>query len=463
VRKMLLTLPVLSLVLLCQLGCDSQASQQAQAQKHLDKALVKLRAANIGYVDSRSSSQGEPIDLQAYRQESMDAVFTDLNEVMKLDAPPQKLQALLISAEIDASAARYAARQAATENAVLAGRSTTLLGYLAALEGSSSRSVALKPEEALTLEKLNEEIARQSAIREELSANAGDLNAQLEVLNEKANQFKARADGGYAQAQILQEKAFVAPGELMYDLQDQASELERQAAVESAAAEREQVVARDLLARLELTAAQLTLTEQLIDELSNQVKDTQVRAGKLEAESQAAAQTGREAAKTMAQEFAQIADVHAKAVQAQMDQASQRIDKAIGSLEQAVGLAKDRQDKQTAKVQLLSAFVDQAHIATSHAIYVGGLANMTRVLAESARRLTPQDAGAYTDRLESLLSSQADLNTRADQAVQTGKKLVAELAPEGSTPDEGGIVAIALKQRDHLDVYEKRRYDHELH
>jgi hypothetical protein len=461
--KTRLTLPILSLVMLSLLGCDSQASQQAKAQKYLESARTKLRAADVGYVLSAAGASGESANLQAYRQESMDAVFADLNEVLKLDAPQQKLQALLISAVIDASAARYAARQAATENAVLAGRSTTLLGYLTALEGSSSRAIALKPQEALILEKLNEEIVTQSVVRDELSARAGDLNTRLEAVNAKANAFKARADEGYAKAQALQEQAFVARGDRMYDLQDQASKLERAAAVESAAAEREQVVARDLLAELELTASQLTLTEQLVSDLSNQVTQTQARAVTLENESAAAAQAAGQAATTMAEEFTQIADVHAKAVQAKMDQAGKRIDKAVASLEQAVGLATDRDTKQTAKLQLLSAYVDQAHIATSHAIYVGGLASTTRVLAESARKLTPQDAGAYTDRLETLLSSQADLNTRADEAVQTGKELAAELAPEGSTLEEGGSVEIALKQRNHLDIYEKRRYDHELH
>jgi len=464
VYKLLLTLPVLSLAMLCQPGCDSQASQQAEAREYLAAAREKLRVADAGYVPSDSGTQGEPIGLQAYRQASMDTVLADLDEVMKLDAPKQKVQALSLSALIDASAARYAARQAATEDAVLAGRSTTLLGYLAALEGSSSRAVALKPEETLTIEKLNEEIARQDTTRKELGATTADLSAQLEAVKQKADGFKTLADEGYSKAQTLRGQAFVARGDRMYDLQNQAAKLERQAAIESAAAEQEQVIARDLLGQLELTAAQLTLCEQLIEDLSSQVSDTQDRVANLELESTTATQSAQDAAKTMSDEFTQIADVHAKAVQGRMDEAGKRIDQAVASLVQAVGLAKERKDKETARVQLLSAYVDQAHIATNHAIYVEGLASTARVLAESARRLTPQDAAVYTDRLNELLSAQANLNTRADEAVAAGKELVAQLAPEGSTLEDGDeVVTIALKQSGRLDVYEKRRYDHELH
>ena len=57
---------------------------QAQAQKHLDTALAKLRTANVGYVLLGSGEQGGSADLQAYRQRSMDAVFADLDEIMKL-------------------------------------------------------------------------------------------------------------------------------------------------------------------------------------------------------------------------------------------------------------------------------------------------------------------------------------------------------------------------------------------
>ncbi len=460
-RKKFTMWVVLAVIAMTQLSCDSQASQQAKAQRHLDAALAKLAQANSGYV--LSSSKGEGPGLQAYRQSSMDAVFDDLNEVMKLDAPAQKFQALRVSADIDISAARYAGREAASENAVLAGRSSTLLGYLGAFEGASSRSEALQPQEQTTLEKLQEEIDRQTARHKSQTAEAQALRDELENVHQQMARFKARADEGYAKAQALQDQSFVAQGERKYDLQDQATELQRQAAIESAAAEREQVIITDRSNRLELIQSQLALTDQLLAELNSQVKDTRARAAHLRDESTTAADVSAQAAETMSQEFAQIIEVHEQAVQRRMTEAGKRASKAIGALEQAMALASDQSDRQAVRFQLLAAYVEQAHITTSHAMFLGGLAHTTRMLAESTQRLTPQNAGVYTDRLDQLIQAQTDLNAQSDKAIEAGRALAAELAPEDADADDSPTVRIALQQRDRLDIYDQRRYDHEVH
>lgn len=452
------TLSALCVIVLCQFGCDQQASQQAEAQRHLDAALDKLRQANSGYVPSSPDSQGEAIGLQVYRQQTMDSAFEDLNKVLALNAPQQKLVALRISAQIDISAARHAAHEAAGENAVLAGRSTLLLGYLTALEGSSARAASLEPHTAsTTLAKLQEEIDRQNARRTELEDEAADLGNRLQEVTAGIQRFKAKADEGYAKAQALQEEAFVAQGERMYDLQDEASKRERRAAIESAAAEREQVIASDLSRRLKLAQGQLALIDQLVTGLTDQMKQTRASAARLTDESAASAESSEQAAKTMAEEYKQIVAVHEQAVQSRMTEAGEKVDKAVAELEQAIGLARESSDREALRVQLLAAYVDQAHIATTHAIYLNDLAHTTSMLAQSAQRLTPRDAGVYTDPLQKLTQAQAGLNERAAKAIEAGVALASELAPEGSTAQDGQIVAIVLQQQARLKDYDDRR------
>ncbi len=456
--KILPTLFVHVGMALCLAGCNSEASQQAEAQKYLDAAMATLGQANAGYIQrAEGSSAG---GLQTYRQETMQSALDDLNKVLDLNAPPQQVQALRKLAEINASAALYKTGLAADENAVLGGRSTSLQGYLMALEGSAIRSASLKPQTEDSLIKLQEEIQRQTATREQLTAETADLASKLGAVTAKVQAFMDRADEGNAQAQALGEQAFVSQGEHMYDLQDQAAELERQAAVESAAGEQEQVIATDLSKRLRLAQAQLDTTHQLLDELEQQVKATREATARQTDASAKAEADSQEAAKIMADEFKQISGVHKESIQNRMTDAGAKIDKAVIDLTKAVQIAGNLSDRKAAaanqsmaQLQLLAAYVDQAHIATSHARYLGDLASMAESLALSTERVTPQDATTYRQQAEDLAESQKTLNAKATKAIEAGNELAEQLAPEGSTPEDGDIEAIALKQKVRLAAY----------
>lgn len=457
--KLLPTLFVHVGLALCLAGCNSEASQQAEAQRHLDAAQTKLTQANAGYVPKTSESDKESIDLLAYRQETMNGALDDLNKIMSLNAPPQQVQALQKMAEINSSAALYAAGQAEDENAVLSGRSTSLLGFLSAMEGSTIRSAALQPQTDESLAKLQAEIETQTAKRDELVDQTADLKTKLDAVTAEVDKFMARADEGNAQAQALHEQAFVASGDVMYDLQDQATELERKAAIESAAGEQRQVTANDLASRLALAQGQLDTTNQLIDELAGQVKATRADTQR---QADASAQAGAEsveATKALAEEFDQIVDVHENAIQSRMTDAGEKIDNTVTDLKQAVGIAGKLQNRETApmvRLQLLAAYVDQAHVASTHAMYLDDLAGTTETLALSMKRVSPADAEPYEQQAAQLREAQNALTAKANEAIAAGEELALELAPEGSTPEDGDIEALALKQQTRLAAYKAR-------
>ncbi|MEZ6192301.1 MAG: hypothetical protein R3C45_13565 [Phycisphaerales bacterium] len=442
-------------------GCDSQASQQAEAQRHLQAAREKLGLANAGYVTTVSDQGAQDEDLLVYRQEAMDAAFEDLNQVMSLDAPSEKAQALRLAADIDASAARHAARKAAIENAALAGRSTVLMGYLAAIEGASSRSVALQPQYDQKIAELQAEIQEQTARRAQLVEEVSGLDGQIQAVTPKVQEFKARADEGYAKAQTVREKAFVTSGEQMYDLQDQAAELERKAAIESASAEQQQVVVNDLTSRKALAQAQVETIDKLLEVLNTQVKSAQANVQRQADESAEAAKAGADAIATLAEEYKSIADVHREAVHKNMVLAGEKAEKAVAGLTQAVSLSQGARggssEAESVKLQLLAAYVNQAHIATTHALYLRDLAGVTRALANSVEHVSPEAAGVYNTQINELAQAEADLNDRAAQAIEAGLALAAELAPEGATAEDGDVTAIVLQQKDRLNAFSQRR------
>lgn len=447
---------VITALMFSMAGCDSQASQQAEAQRHLEAARAKLNQANAGYIAHADEQNPRPEGLLVYRQETMDAAFEDLNKVLSLDAPLQKIQAYRLCADIDASAAQHAAREAAIENAAISGRSTVLLGYLSAMEGSSTRADALQPQTEEQIAKLQDEIATQTTRQSSVSAEVDDLDNQLLAVTAEVDQFKARADEGYAQAQAKREQAFIATGDAMYNLQDQAADLDRKAAIESASAEQRQVHVDDLSGRLTLSRIELDTVNKLLAELSEQVSSTRADTERLADESSAAAQDSDHAAKILSDEYKQITDVYAEAVEKRMKLASEKADKVVESLQQASNITEAAPDRKSIKLQLLSAYVDQAHIATSHAAYVRDLSNTTRAVLSSVGGISPQGTEQYTTQLNTLTDTHTALRDKADAAIEAGQALADELAPEGSTAEDGDTEAIALQQIARLEKYKAK-------
>lgn len=437
-------------------GCDSQASQEAEAQRHLDSARAILAKANAGYVAHADEQNPDAHTLLVYRQETMDAAFEDLNKVLSLDAPEQKIQAHRLAADINASAAQHIAREAAVENAALAGRSTVLLGYLSAMEGSSNRAEALLPQTDEQISKLQDEIKTQTTRQKQLADEVAGLDDKLQLVTAEVEQFKARANEVYAKAQALREQAFVATGDSMYDLQDQAAELDRSAAIESASAEQRQVQVNDLTSRLALSRVQLDTVNKLLGELNQQVSNTRADTERLADASNVAVQAGDQAAEALAKEYTQLADVYDKAVETRMKLAGEKADQVVDALQQASKIREAAPDLQSIKLQLLSAYVDQAHIAASHADYVRDLANTTRAVLNSVGRVAPQDTQMYTEKLSTLTDAHTALRDKADAAIEAGTALASELAPEGSTAEDGDTEAIALKQIARLENYKAR-------
>ena len=282
-----------------------------------------------------------------------------------------------------------------------------------------------------------------------MSADVNDLDEQLQAVTAEVDQFKARADEGYAQAQALREKAFVAQGQRSYELQDQAAELERKAAIESASAEQRQVTVNDLSAKLALNRVQLDTVNKLLGELNKQVNETRAETARLTDAVEAATQDGEKAIAALAEEYKQLADVHAQAVQKNMKLAVEKADQAVQSLQQA----SQRGSDEAIKLQLLSAYLDQAFIETSGATYLRDFANTTRAVLESVNRVSPDAAELYKKHLDALTDSQVTLRDKAKQAIDAGLALAEELAPQGTNPEDGGVEAIALKQKDRLSEY----------
>ncbi len=457
--KTSITMLVLAGLLAGVSGCDSQASQQAEAQRHLDAALAKLGRANAGYVASPDEQQAQA-ELLVYRQETMDAAFEDLNKVMSLNAPDQKMQAMRLTAEINASSARYTAREAAIEQAALAGRSTVLLGYVSAMESASSRAASLEPMTEQQIAKLQQEIDNLATKKQTLTAEIDKLDRQMQTVSAEIQQFRDRASEGDAQAQALREKAFVASGDKMYDLQDQAAELERKAAVESASADQQQVVADDLAAKLQLARVQLDTVNKLTTELGQQVQNAQADTARLSDQADLARQAQAEAAKVLADEYRQLSDVYTEAIEKRMTLASEKAAKVIETLEQVSGQARTPNDKSSVKLQLLSAYVDQAHIATSYAAYAQDLAVTTESLLDSVTRVQGTDTELYTSQLGKLTDAQVAARDTAQAAIDAGLTLADEIAPEDTVLEEASdSEKIAIKQKARLNDYKNERLD----
>lgn len=437
-------------------GCDSQASQQAEAQKHIEAALTKLDMANAGYIADDKAGEGQ--DLLAYRQKTMDAATGDLEKVLALNAPQQKVQALSIIAQINASAARHAARDARIEQATLAGRSTVLLGYISALDAAAARAQSLTPMTDQQIADLQVDISKQTEKQQALTKQIDDLQTQLAAVNDQVQQFQDKANQGDAEALKLDEQAFVTHGDKTYELQDQAAQLKRKAAVQSASAEQKQVTADNLSAQLDLARVQLDTVNKLLAEMNEQVQATQADTARLADQAEAADQAKAEALTVLAKEYQQLTDVYDTAVEKRMKTAEDKMDQAVQRLEQAAGLASSPSEKDAIKLKLISAYADQAHIAISRAAYARDFASTTESVIDCVTRTQGGDAILYKTELGKLTDALVDARDRAAKACDAGLALTDEIAPEGTDAESANDTEqIALKQRALLTSYQNEQ------
>ncbi|HEX7008499.1 MAG TPA: hypothetical protein VF184_00865 [Phycisphaeraceae bacterium] len=425
-------------------GCD----QQPDAQDQLSSAMHTLQAAERGYTDSNPEN---PEDLEAYRQRLMGQAAPELEQVAQNGTPQERVIALRLLADVDASAARRAGRDAAAEYAGIAARCTVLLSHLQAAERAAARAQAFTGTADALLEAFDKLSAQHKAELEDLKSRASELEAQIQSLTQQQEGVKAQASAAFARATDLDRQAFTAEGDAHYELADQASQARRQADRHAAEVEKLQARIDVLRAGLNLLEIERQQVEQSLQSVAQRAQQAQARQQEVQADL-ADAQTRRsQAAEALAQAFQTLHQDYQTRVDQPFDAAAQRIGRAVQRLEQAVNQASGR-TRSVVEAQLLGQRVTQAHILTDQAMALGGLGRIVGTLAQRSEAIMPELAQQFHQVNEGLVAKQQALLASAREAIAAGQQLATQLASAGNEDD----AALAQAQEQRLQNYDQR-------
>jgi hypothetical protein len=430
-------------------GCGEAGSQQAAGEKNLLAAIERIDQAHQGFVPASMSTDGVPMELQTYRQDTLNDALAQLEKVIQSGTPQQQAAARRLFAEISASASRHLARQALAEYANLAARSTAMLSYLAAADRAAARAALFVSDDAAVTAEL--ESARQTQLgqQQELQQRIEQLQSQRDQHEQQLAQSRQQADQAVAAASDFRQQAFVATGDEQYDLYDKAAEQDRVASSASAEAEKHRMALDVLDSQLVVLDRQQQLVRELLTDLEQEANEAAEQM-QLAKQSAAAAEDDRkEAAQALAQEFEQVMAVYEQAVDGQFDQAAQRIAQAVQAVENVA--SQSAAERQAVQSDLLAALNEQTHTLTQHAIVAAGMAHTVGALAAGSERLGLPTAPMLTQALDQLKTKQDALIEQARAAVTAGQELTTALLDEVS--EDSPMATFAQAQAKQLQTY----------
>jgi len=403
-----LPLAVAALVLA---GCDSRSAEIGAAQQKLDQALSVFAIAQQGYAPV---ANGQPRDLQAYRQEQLASIVDELEQVIATGSQDQKKTASRLLAAVHLSAARYATRNALSQFATLSAQTPILDGALSAAERSSAQAQAADVDYDAALAQLAADSSTLQKLQDELRQQAGTLQEQIAQLTGEQQSINAQAQAAMARSRAAQEAAFIADGDAQSSQQEIAADTAREAAKHSAEAEKRQVEIDQRQRRLDVIQAQLdTVTAQIAD-LKAQADATR----KLQADTQAAvAAAGKvvsEQAAALKGEFDARAAEYAQ-VSGLFQSAASRADKAVELL-----AAADAEER-------LSGLMDQAYVNTERALAGGAWASVTGMVATIAEQVALPEAGTYRDAQKAVTAEVAAADEAAGAAIAAAREEAAAI------------------------------------
>ncbi len=432
--KRLICLMTLSLACPLQWGCGDAASNSTA----YDEALEKLAVAQQGFVPS--SGEGGGPTLAAFRQESLTEAGEALDEVIASGSPAQKVGAYRLRAHVDASAARHAAREAASHYAQLAPQAIQRASHALAADRAQARAADRGGDQTPLLQSLRQMMTRQQERRTELVAQAEQLRAELGAKQQEKAQIQSRRDASAARVSQLRNQAFVARGEEQFRLQEEAAGVEREGTLAAAELARTQLDIDMINSRLGVIDSQLQLADKLLADLQSRLEQTQARQSELEQGLAAAEQARQQELQQLADAYNQIWDTFETQVNSRLAEAAEQTALAVNRLEEAGGIAGS--ERSAVQLDLLGALTTRAEILVEHLQTLAGFRDILELVAQTAG----DQADPFQQRIDRLRQEGAAIAESAVAAIERGRTAAQQAMA-------GGSMDVAQQRASRLEAY----------
>lgn len=448
---------VCAVVLLGLGGCDNQAAERARSGEAYRAAVAVIAASDQGYVPTGSDNQPMASSLELYRQGRLAEAIAGLQEVAQSGTPQQRQSARQLLADIHASAARHDLRQAMSAWADLANRSANLVSDLVAIDRANTRVDSFQVDDSELLRKLEDNQTETRRRVGELNVNRQQLDGRIIDIEGKIAEQQKRGDEAQAQARKLRDEAFLASGDVQFDLYDQASQQERRSARASAEAQKLGVKLDIYQSERVILTRQIESAEKFLASMQQQVQEIGQRQGQIRESRQAAEADKVRHIQRLDEQITAMAKDFESSVEATFLRAESNMEQALQVMEAAVRDASGS-DARAVELERLGKLLTKVHILSSHILAVGDLASTLSVIAVRAgggeHPLMPEKAVAYQTGVDRLVARQEALITQSSEAIVLGRELVEKLVQGAAETDP--IADTAHKHAGELDGYRTR-------
>lgn len=415
-----------SLVLVALTAGLTACGESVSPQSALDDALRQVEVAQQGYAQPAGE---EARALIQHRGETLAEAARTLQDVLSGGTPAQQVAARQLLAEIQASMARMAAREAAQAYGQIAPQAVSLLDIATAAESADSRRLLLDERRPAVIEAIREEIQQQQTRQQNLQAEAQQLQQKLQAEQGQLETINARRDEAMARAQELRARAFVAEGDEQYRLYDQASAAEREGTVAAAEGDRHRLTADMLQSQMAVIESQLKLTSELVGEMQERVQAAQQRQQEVEQGVAQTTQTRDQHVQQLTTALEEVSRQFNQQVDQKLQQAGAQLAEAVQHLEAAQGQASGPV-QQAVRQDLLGARAAQASLFAEHLLVVDGFSDVLRTLQQTVAGVEGAQVPALAALTQDLAAKKTDLAARAQQAIQSGQQLANQLGDQ---------------------------------
>jgi len=400
-------------------GCDTQATQKAEAQEQIDLALKHIEQASLGFVPAEEGKDAAA-DVQAYRQKALEQAVTPLKEAVAKGSPSQATSAAGLLADIAGSRAFYDQRLAHGAFETLSSRSQSLVNYLVVLDSAQARVNVLDNDLTNIVAQYESGGQASEAQARELRRSIETLSDQLEKLQQRASDIDDEIAKHVDKADSLKESALTAEGMARFDLEDAISQAQRAAA--EAGAQRDIV-----MVQVNKTAQQIDSLKRRAEAfegsgvtLLSQADASRDRQEELTQALSAAEKDRDQAFDTLLDDLDQLSAAFNKQVSEPMVGVQQRLLDAMNDVESVMktpGLTADQ--KLELNMQLLSLRIKLAHVLTQHASVTMSFGSTVQLLELASDRMPEEGSQAVVEAFDNLKTQHDDLiQSVKDQSAQ---------------------------------------------
>lgn len=477
-------------VLLIAGGCDQEAARQQQGRKQFDEILAALRDVELGYVsaspeevvaDNPKDPAAHRQSMELFRQEQLKKTFVILQPILENGndyTVEQQVDARRLAADIYTSSARFQMRQLNDSWTNLSARSVVMMSYLVAVGRNQSLAQNMQIDDKPLIEQIKKTLRDTTVELEKREKEATQVTSKADEFKKSIAELKKQIDALDAQAQKLKSDAFVAKGKEKYKLLDDASSIARQAAILDARRQVDQAQLENINAQKAMLTEQIDFSLEFIDSLERQIEDATKRQKLGEEQTIRAKQEMTDAEQRFLDEFNAVVEQFSTVVYPQFAQVNSEMDRALGMLNKAHGLASG-EDRQMIEIELLSKEVAALNMQTSMSMIINDMGNKYQQILNRAtkgkhtlmadRKATFQSAYEDMQRKQTGINQQAQkLLEQARQQSTTTLSLVStdgpltRLAKNARSTDMDKLTQTTEQLNGLLDTYAKRLNDFAL-